>query len=330
MNLPTMSQYSPIVATLVSLLLIALILSSRFGKKIQDIPNERSLHAAPTPRIGGIGLMLGVLAGWGLLFTSVAWWLLLPILILFGISLLDDMRNLPVKQRLLAQIIAAVILVAGSGIFTQQGAVVALTVLLLTVWMTNLYNFMDGSDGLAGGMAMIGFAFYGIAAMLAHDESFALLNFCISAAALGFLRYNFPPARIFMGDAGSIPLGFLAAAMGLWGWQSGYWAAWFPVLVFSPFIVDASVTLMKRGLRGVKVTEAHREHYYQRTVQLGWSHRMVAVFEYVLMLGVGISGLLARQDTFPWQMLLAWCVIYGALMLVLDMAWIKFKRSQHA
>lgn len=330
MILPTMSHYSPIVAALVALSLIALILSSRFGKKIQDIPNERSLHTVPTPRIGGIGLMIGVLSGWSLLFTSLTWWLLLPILILFGISLLDDMRNLPVKQRLLAQMIAAAILVVGSGIFTQQGAAVALAVLLLTVWMTNLYNFMDGSDGLAGGMAMIGFAFYGIAAVLAHDESLALLNFCISAAALGFLRYNFPPAKIFMGDAGSIPLGFLAAAMGLWGWQSGHWAAWFPLLVFSPFIVDASVTLLKRGLRGVKVAEAHREHYYQRTVQLGWSHRMVALFEYGLMLGVGISGLVAQQYAFAWQILLAWCVIYGVLMLALDSAWNKFIRSQHA
>ncbi len=325
-----MSYYSPIVAALVTPLMIAVILSSSFGKKIQDIPNERSLHSAPTPRSGGVGLMAGVLAGWALMFTSLTWWLLLPLVMLFVVSLLDDMYNLPVKQRLLAQLVAAVILVAGSGMFAQQGIAVALAVLLLTVWMTNLYNFMDGSDGLAGGMALFGFAFYGIAALIAHDNFFAMLNFSVSAAAIGFLYFNFPPARIFMGDAGSIPLGFLAAALGLWGWQQGYWSAWFPLLVFSPFIVDASVILVKRTLRGVRVTEAHREHYYQHAIQMGWSHRQVALAEYALMLGSGLLALLALNQPFPWLVFLICGGIYGGLMLWIDAAWRKFERGQHA
>ena len=100
-------------------------------------------------------------------------------------------------------------------------------------------------------MALFGFTFYGIAALFAHNETLAMMNFAISAATLGFLFYNIPPARVFMGDAGSIPLGFLVSAMGLLGWQQGCWTVWFPLLVFSPFIVDASVTLIKRTLRGV-------------------------------------------------------------------------------
>lgn len=325
-----MSYYSPIVAALAALSLIAFILSSRFGKKIQDIPNERSLHSAPTPRTGGLGLITGMLSGWVLLFSSLAWWLLLPLVLLFAVSLLDDMRNLPVRQRFSAHLVAAAILVAGSGVLAQHGVVVALALLLLTVWMTNLYNFMDGSDGMAGGMAFFGFAFYGIAALIAHDEVFAMQNFSISAAALGFLYFNFPPAKIFMGDAGSIPLGFLMAALGLSGWQQGYWAAWFPLLVFSPFIVDASVTLLRRSLRGVRVTEAHREHYYQRAIQLGWSHRTLALFEYALMLGVGVSALAALNQAFPWLVFLLWAGIYGVLMLALDAVWKKSQRNQHA
>jgi UDP-N-acetylmuramyl pentapeptide phosphotransferase/UDP-N-acetylglucosamine-1-phosphate transferase len=133
-----------------------------------------------------------------------------------------------------------------------------------------------------------------------------------------------------MGDAGSIPLGFLAAAMGLWGWQQGLWAAWFPLLVFSPFIVDASVTLTKRTLRGVKITEAHREHYYQRAILLGWSHRKLAVVEYLLMLGSGSMALLTMNQAFPWEALLVCTGIYGALMLSLDSAWRRLKRDQHA
>jgi UDP-GlcNAc:undecaprenyl-phosphate/decaprenyl-phosphate GlcNAc-1-phosphate transferase len=325
-----MSHYSPVVAALVTMLLTILILISKFGKDIQDIPNERSLHNAPVPRIGGAAMMAGLLAGWALMLTSLKWWIVLPLIGLFIVSLLDDMHNLPVKKRLLAHIVAATVLVLGSGMFAQYGLLIAVIVLLLTVWMTNLYNFMDGSDGLAGGMALFGFSIYGAAALISQDDTQAMMNFTIGAAALGFLYNNFHPAKVFMGDAGSIPLGFLAAAMGLWGLQQGYWAAWFPLLVFSPFIVDASVTLAKRTLRGVKITEAHREHYYQRLVQMGWSHGRVALAEYALMLAVGGTALSVVHQAFPWLIFLIWGCIYAVLMLAIDAVWKKFVRAQDA
>ncbi|MDP1997774.1 MAG: glycosyltransferase family 4 protein [Gallionella sp.] len=317
-----MTYYAPIAAVFVTLSLIAAILSSKFGKKIQDIPNDRSLHSAPIPRIGGVGLMAGILSGWILMPGALVWWVVLPMLILFGVSLLDDMRGLTVHRRLLAHLVAAVLLVAGSGLFARHGVWAAVIVLLFTMWMTNLYNFMDGSDGLAGGMALFGFACYGAAALIVQDDMLAMLNFAIAAAALGFLYHNFPPAKVFMGDAGSIPLGFLAAAMGLWGWQQGYWATWFPLLVFSPFIADASVTLVKRTLRGTKITEAHREHYYQRAIQLGWGHRNVALVEYALMVCAALSALWAlRQEDKLLFIALAWLVTYAVLMCWLDKRW---------
>ena len=318
-----MTYYAPIVAVLVTLTSIAVILSSKFGKKIQDIPNERSLHATPIPRIGGAGLMMGILSGWGLMPGALVWWVVVPVLALFGVSLLDDMRGLTVRWRLLAHFVVALLLVAGSGLFAQHGVWAAMIALLLTIWMTNLYNFMDGSDGLAGGMALFGFACYGAAALISQDETLALLNFTIAAAALGFLYHNFPPAKVFMGDAGSIPLGFLAAAMGLWGWQQGYWAAWFPLLVFSPFIADASVTLAKRTLRGAKITEAHREHYYQRLVQMGWGHRNTAFAEYTLMPLAGMSALwgIGLEDKDQAALLVCWCAIYAGLFIWIDRRW---------
>ncbi len=324
-----MSHYSPLVAALITLVLTRYILSSKVANKIQDVPNERSLHSTPVPRIGGVSLMVGLLSGWALMFDSLAWWVVLPLLGLLLVSLLDDIHNLPVKQRLLVHLMASAILVGGSGLFAQQGVVIAVAVLLLTVWMTNLYNFMDGSDGLAGGMALFGFTFYGIAALLAHNTPLALLNFCIAAAAAGFLYYNFHPAKIFMGDSGSIPLGFLAAAMGVWGWQQGDWAMWFPLLVFSPFIVDASITLVKRALRGAKVTEAHREHYYQRAIQMGWGHRNVALIEYALMLAVGVSALSAMHEALPGLVFIVWGAVYASIMLILDARWKKLKRDNH-
>lgn len=265
--------------------------------------------------------MMGLLSGWGLMWPSLVWWLVLPMIGLAAVSLLDDIHGLPVKTRFLSQFVAAALLVAGSGLLAQQGLLIAIVVIFLTVWMTNLYNFMDGSDGLAGGMALFGFSVYGVAALLAHNETLAMLNFTIAAAAAGFIYHNFPPARVFMGDAGSIPLGFLVAAMGLWGVQKGDWSVWFPLLVFSPFIVDATVTLVKRTLRGAKITEAHREHYYQRAIQLGAGHRNVALFEYGLMFILGLLALLSREQAFPWQALLLCSLMYAICIYRIDTRW---------
>lgn len=326
-----MTHYAPMIAALVTLLATFILLVSKAGKEIQDVPNERSLHDVPIPRIGGAGLMAGVLAAWALMIKSLAWWVVLPLLMLFTVSLLDDMRGLPVRLRLVGHVIAAAILIAGSGMVAQS-VLLALLALLSVVWMTNLYNFMDGSDGLAGGMAFFGFTMYGVGALMHGDDAQAMLNFSIGAAALGFLYYNLHPAKVFMGDAGSIPLGFLAAAMGLWGWRLGHWPAWFPVLVFSPFIVDATVTLLKRTLRGVKITEAHREHYYQRMVQIGWGHRNVALFGYLLMFVAGLSALwgIRHFTEVPWLLFLGWGGIYALLMLVLDRRWEAFCGGRHA
>lgn len=132
-----------------------------------------------------------------------------------------------------------------------------------------------------------------------------------------------------MGDSGSIPLGFLVAAMGILGWQQQLWSAWFPWVVFSPFIVDATVTLVKRSLRGARVTEAHREHYYQRLVQMGWGHRNVALVEYGLMVLAGGLALWANQAShFPWGALTALVALYGVSMCAVDVRWKAFQRDQ--
>jgi UDP-N-acetylmuramyl pentapeptide phosphotransferase/UDP-N-acetylglucosamine-1-phosphate transferase len=182
---------------------------------------------------------------------------------------------------------------------------------------------MDGSDGMAGGMALFGFSFYGIAGLMHGDAAFAMLNFTIGGAALGFLYHNFHPARIFMGDSGSISLGFLAAAFGVWGWQQAYWPFWFPVLVFSPFVVDATVTLIKRARRGGPVMRAHREHYYQRLVQMGWGHKNSALAEYALMLLAGIAALwgITQDPLMQGSLLAGWGVIYLGLAMWIDRCW---------
>lgn len=322
-----MNFLSPAIGLGITVSVIVFILSSKLSHSIQDIPNERSLHSKAVPRTGGIGLLLGTLAGWSLMFTSLVWWLVVPLLALFVISILDDIYSLSVNIRLLAHMGAAAILVIGSGALNEYGLLIAVVLFFLAVWMTNLYNFMDGSDGLAGGMAMFGFATYGIAALLVQDDALAWANFTIAAAALGFLLFNLHPAKIFMGDAGSIPLGFLAVAMGVWGVQKGDWSIWFPLIVFSPFIVDASVTLGKRSLRGAKITEAHREHYYQRAIQMGAGHRNVALFEYGLMFVSGGLALSSREQVFPWQVLLVCSLMYALCIFKVDSRWNDSNRA---
>jgi UDP-N-acetylmuramyl pentapeptide phosphotransferase/UDP-N-acetylglucosamine-1-phosphate transferase len=266
--------------------------------------------------------MLGVLAAW-MLFPVVlplSVWLGVCLLVLLSFS--DDLFGLPVWMRLLVHCIAAVFLAAVL-LFDTHGWLIVVIATIWIIWMSNLYNFMDGSDGLAGGMTLIGFSFYGLAALLGENEMFAMINFSIASAAMAFLCFNFYPARVFMGDAGAIPLGFLAAVLGILGWVDSLWPVWFPLLVFSPFIVDASVTLAKRGLRGEKVWQAHREHYYQRLVKNGFGHRNTALLEYILMLAVGASAMWAVQQEAMAQLgvAVAWSVVYLILIVVVGQYW---------
>jgi UDP-N-acetylmuramyl pentapeptide phosphotransferase/UDP-N-acetylglucosamine-1-phosphate transferase len=180
--------------------------------------------------------------------------------------------------------------------------------------MINLYNFMDGMDGFAGGMTLIGFST--LAWLGRADATFTDVCLIVAAASAGFLIHNFPPAKIFMGDTGSTALGFLTAACTLWGSKANLFPLWIAILVFSPFIVDATVTLLRRLLRGEKVWQAHRSHYYQRLVLLGWGHRKTVLAEYVLMLACAGSAVLAMELPPAGQtwLLVIWVFIYSLLI----------------
>jgi UDP-GlcNAc:undecaprenyl-phosphate/decaprenyl-phosphate GlcNAc-1-phosphate transferase len=287
---------------------------------VLDHPNARSLHDRPVPRVGGVAMMAGVVAAATWLRAAPAW--LVIALALALVSFVDDLRSLPVSVRLASHFGSALALVAFLPI--TVGWPLALFFVVGTVWMTNLYNFMDGSDGLAGGMTLIGFASYGLAAWTGGEYALAALLFSVAAAALGFLAFNFPPARVFLGDAGSIPLGFLAAAVGIVGWRVyALWPWWFPAVVFSPFAVDATGTLLKRGARREPVWRAHRDHYYQRLVRLGWSHRATALAEYAVMLACALAAFAVREaeQRVQYAALGALAAAYLGIMLAIDRAW---------
>lgn len=310
---------------------------------IVDHPNERSLHTRPTPRTGGVAIAAAIAVG---VLFALFWleadmgrlaWLGAGGLLVAGISFLDDRLDLSPALRFVVQVLVAALLVnTGFSIthvdlpgvsFVLEGTVGVAVSGLFIVWMMNLYNFMDGMDGFAGGMSVIGFATLGWLGAAAGHDLFALLSLVVAAAALGFLFFNFPPARIFMGDVGSSVLGLLAAAMSLWGISERVFPFWTPVLVFSPFIFDATATLIRRLYKGERVWRAHKTHYYQRLVQLGWGHRRTVLREYGLMIGCALSAIWAISSSvlIQWLVIGGWVVAYGLLA-----RFVISREAQHA
>ena len=302
------------------------VLASRLADFALDLPNERSLHQRPVPRTGGIAVLLG--AATAFFFGAGPLWMPAALALgLAAVSFADDLHRLPTLARLAVHLGAAMLVVWY--LLSPIDAMQALALVLAVAWITNLYNFMDGSDGLAGGMATIGFGAYAIAAWLAQEQALAVFAVALAAGAFAFLLHNHHPARIFLGDVGSIPLGFLAAALGIAGWRNDVWPLWFPVLVFGPFIGDATITLLKRALRGERVWLAHRTHYYQRMVQMGFGHRGTAWLGYALMAGCAAAALLGRNQA-PWVQGLVFfgaVAVLGALAVWVDLRWARYTRA---
>lgn len=308
----------------------ARVLLSRFASFALDEPNARSLHERPVPRTGGIAVLLG--AALSLAFGAFQLWIVMLVaLFLAAVSFVDDLRGMPTAVKLLFHVAACAAL--AWYVLSPMHPVELAILIVAAVWITNLFNFMDGSDGLAGGMAAIGFGAYALAAYLAGHVPLAALCLGLAAACAGFLVHNFHPARIFLGDVGSIPLGFFAGALGIVGWRDDVWPLWFPVLVFGAFIGDATLTLLKRLLRGERVWQAHRDHYYQRMVRMGFGHRGTAVTAYGVILVCGAAALAGRQQPPAIQaaVFLGTALFLAVLAGWVDLRWSRFvRRQEHA
>ncbi len=302
--------------------LLALLLETGWAWRLAvDHPNDRSLHQRPTPRCGGWGIVVTLLLIL-LPATPGLWPLCAGLLGLACISALDDRGTLSIAFRLAAQIVAVGWTMAWMLAPLAWWNVVVCG--LVWIWSINLYNFMDGADGLAGAMTFVGFGCYAIAAA-AIDPAVTMASVAASGAALGFLRFNRPPAKLFLGDVGSIPLGFLAAAVGILGWHQHDWPFWFPLLVFSPFVADATMTLLRRLFRGEPVWRAHREHYYQRLIQSGISHGRTTLIWSTFMVLAAALALLLRTGTprTQWMGITFWIMVLTAAGAIIDRRWSK-------
>ena len=299
-----------------------------------DQPIDRSLHRRPVMRVGGVAIWAGFLPVALLLRLQPAasgiW--LAGWAAVVAVSIADDWRGVRPGVRLLVHALAALAVSLSicrpEAEYSPTDAILVALAAFAIVWSANLFNFMDGSDGLAAVMAVCGFGAYGAAAL--HSGESPDIHFALVAATLPFLLVNLPPARVFMGDGGSVPLGFLAAALGLAGIRAQTWPAWFPLLVFLPFVADTLVTLIRRIVSGENLFLAHKTHYYQRLHRMGAGHAGTLLFYGALVAGTSTSAYLAlaMRPTAGWQMLGAWTLAIGGFFAGIDYHWRRCSPGQ--
>lgn len=295
---------------------------------ILDYPNQRSLHTVPTPRGGGLSIALSVLPGviavWyaglipyqiaiatgggGLLVTFVGW--------------MDDNRGVSVIWRSLSYIVASIW--ACYWILSLYGQIDREIIHYLfwsfvLTWMINLYNFMDGSDALAALQAIFTACVATLLLLLSDQSGLAILLLILAASCTGFLYWNWPPARIFMGDTGSCFTGFIFGLFAMITSNDGTLSITIWLILLSLFICDTSLTLLKRMLGGERWYIAHRSHAYQLVIQSGWGHKQFiyrVLLVYIIFL-LPLCWIAYRYDGYQWEItVFTYCMAAAAWLLI--------------
>lgn len=302
-----------------------------------DHPNHRSSHTIPTPRGGGIifwllWLFVLVIGGYFQLWPMHIVWIFLPGALLIGlVGYLDDHFNLRRRWRLLAQFIAATIAMLTLGVLSHinLGIIILhlgwgeiLLAIFAVIWSINLFNFMDGMDGMASLEALFIFGIGGLLLWLAQGKDLAILSWVVAASVAGFFMWNMPRAKIFMGDAGSTFLGFLVPVFALAGEKLYGVPALSWLILYSVFCFDASVTLVRRILAGHQWYKPHRLHAFQRLHISGWTHADVLRGLFVLNLFISTGVILAYIQP---RLLIVWL---GISVITLVIVYYLIERMQ--
>ena len=317
--------------TIFSYIFIHLIRHYAHKRQILDHPNERSSHALPTPRGGGLAIVLLVI-GTSLTVVNEADFYHAIVYIVCGIIIAflgwrDDVSSLSPKIRFIVQGLVAAISIYVLGYFKsvtiplfgewQLGVVGIIITFFWILGLINAYNFMDGIDGIAGGVALAGAcAWMFIASNMSNNFVF-WISFAIAASSLGFLFHNWQPAKIFMGDVASTFLGYTFAVLPLLSADEGGDALMLGTLIMWTFIMDAGVTFIRRVIKRENVFAAHRTHVYQRLVAGGYKHATISLLYIFLTL---LAGLLA----YAWS----WGQAYAPPLIIigLPLIWIFLSR----
>lgn len=301
----------------------------------KDIPSSRGLHQHVVPRGGGLAIFVAVaiVAALGHLQgirnTELTLATLASLTAIAGMGFLDDRFNLSVGVRLLAGLVLTALLAVGTLgdqpvlIFGQEYdlsyEVLVLVGALGIFWLINLFNFMDGADGLAGVQSLVASGVLAFWFATDGQEFFALVNAALAGACLGFLWFNWSPARVFMGDVGSLTLGAWFGVMSLIGvTRLGFPLEAFLIL-FGVFVFDATLTLIWRLLRGERITQAHRKHLYQKLILAGWSHGNVSILMGIMALVAAFLASLTvwRPDRALWFFVAVLVMLLGYAMFAI-------------
>ena len=258
-----------------------------------DAANDRSSHTGSTPSAGGVGIVVSIIIG--LIYLMPDYWpLIIGLVIIAGVSVVDDIRSSSKRLRLSFQFAAALLIVSVAVPLVDKSTAVWLLTLVAVVWMvglSNAFNFMDGLDGFAGSTALIASAFLAIIGNILQFDSAFWLGTVMAASNIGFLIFNWPPAKIFMGDVGSASLGFIFAAAAVLFVPTMPW--WVIPLLLMHFIVDTSFTMIRRLLGGENITQAHRSHIYQLLNRSGWSHTQLSLLTIMLSILQGAAAVIS-------------------------------------
>jgi glycosyltransferase WbpL len=317
-----------LLTLLVSALYCGVYLKLAHRWQVLDHPNERSSHQRPTPHGGGLPMMLAFLSGlacaallgtqWSPVYLSLA----AGAVFLMLLGLLDDLRSLAVRSRLalysLVCVSSVVLLLDPFAVASPMILGLAVIAAFGLLWMLNLYNFMDGIDGIAGVQCFLACCSVALLSWLGGgDVQYALFCLLLAAAHVGFLVWNWPPARLFMGDAGSVPTGYLLGALALAGAVGGQLnlGAW--LILLAAFITDTSYTLIKRMLTGQPFTSPHREHAYQR-LSRQWGGHLPVDLAVIALNGLWLFPLAWTSTLWPKFSILL--VILAYLPLLAGMA----------
>ena len=285
-------------------------------KLFNDDINLRSLHKRPVPRIGGIAVLLSFFIAASFFDRINLHYLQAPLSILFFISLADDIFNVNFILRLITHFISAIIFI----FFINVDILIYQSILLIFIIVSiiNSFNFMDGADGMAGGSGFIIFLFYAFLAYLHNDINLFYISTTISISLLGFLFWNFNNAKIFLGDSGSITIGFLSSAIGIIGWQNNLWSFATILVMQIPFLLDTGFTLIRRIFKGEHIWEAHHEHFYQQLIINGWSHKKTSFVYYCAFLFNGsyliFSEVILQNTDYHLIPLLLFNIFFGYLV----------------
>lgn len=299
-----------IIVVLASYFLTALVHFYALKKNILDIPNERSSHSVVTPRGGGLAIAatfifsLVFIAVLGIVSVNVAVALVGGSVLIAAIGWIDDRNSVSPRLRLAVHFLAAVWALYWLGGFTRMdvgfttvhlgwaGSIIAAVGI---VWLINLYNFMDGIDGIAGTEAISVALGAGFLLFWGGSQGLAWVCIILALAVAGFLVWNWPPAQIFMGDVGSGFLGYVFAVLAIVTEKSFSVPLIVWLMLLGVFITDASITLFKRLARGEKLSQPHKTHVYQLAVQAGYSHKQVTLVLLFINILLGMAAIAAVQ-----------------------------------